>query len=35
MGNTKVVGLQIHSHLNWKNHTEQKIPKLKCSMLCH
>jgi len=28
MINTKVVGLQIHSHLNWKNHTEQMIPKV-------
>jgi hypothetical protein len=28
MVNTKVVGLQIHSHLNWKNHTEHMIPKL-------
>jgi hypothetical protein len=28
MVNTKVVGLQIHSHLNWKNHTVQMIPKL-------
>ena len=28
MVNTKVVGLQIHSHLNWKNYTEQMIPKL-------
>jgi hypothetical protein len=28
MVNTKVVGLQIHSHLNWKNCTEQMIPKL-------
>jgi IS1 family transposase len=27
-GKYKDVGLQIHSHLNWKNHTEQMIPKL-------
>jgi hypothetical protein len=26
--NTKFLGLQIHNHLNWKNHTELMIPKL-------
>jgi len=23
--NTKFLGLQIGSHLNWQNHTEQKV----------
>ena len=26
--NTKFLDLQIDNHLNWKNHTEQMIPKL-------
>jgi hypothetical protein len=26
--NTKYLGLQIDNHINWKNHTEQMIPKL-------
>jgi len=26
--NTKFLGLQIDKHINWKNHTEQMIPKL-------
>jgi len=28
MVNMKFVGLQIDNHLNWKDHTEQMIPKL-------
>jgi hypothetical protein len=28
MANTKLLGLQTDNHLNWKNHIEQKIPKL-------
>jgi hypothetical protein len=28
--NTKLLGLQIDNHLNWKNHIEQMIPKLCC-----
>jgi hypothetical protein len=27
-GNTKFIGLQIDNHINWKNHTEEMIPKL-------
>jgi len=27
--NTKFLGLQIDKHLNWKNHNEQMIPKLR------
>jgi hypothetical protein len=27
--NTKFLGLQIDTHLNWKNHIEQIIPKLR------
>jgi len=26
--NTKFLGLQIDNHVNWKNHTEEMIPKL-------
>jgi hypothetical protein len=26
--NTKFLGLQIDNHINWKNHTEEMIPKL-------
>jgi len=26
--NTKFLGLQIDNHINWKNHTEQKMHKL-------
>jgi hypothetical protein len=26
--NTKFLGLQIDNHLNWKNHTDQIVPKL-------
>ena len=26
--NTKILGLQTDNHINWKNHTEQMIPKL-------
>jgi len=26
--NTRFLGVQIHNHLNWKNHIEQMIPKL-------
>jgi len=26
--NTKLLGLQIDNHVNWKNHTEEIIPKL-------
>jgi hypothetical protein len=26
--NTKFLGLQIDSHLNWKNHVDQLVPKL-------
>jgi hypothetical protein len=26
--NTKSLGLQIDNHINWKNQTEQMIPKL-------
>jgi len=26
--NTKFRGLQIDNHVNWKNHSEQMIPKL-------
>ena len=25
---TKFLGLDIHNHINWKNHIEQMIPKL-------
>ena len=25
---TKFLCLQIDNHINWKNHTEQKMPKL-------
>jgi len=28
MVNIKLIGLQINSHLNWKNHIEQMIPML-------
>ena len=28
MINSKFLGLQIDNNLNWKNHTEQSIPKL-------
>jgi hypothetical protein len=31
--NRKFLGLQIENHINWKNHTEQTIPKL--SGACH
>ena len=31
--NTQFFGLQIDNHINWKNHTEQMIPKL--SGACH
>jgi hypothetical protein len=31
--NTKFIGLQSENHINWKNHTEQMIPKL--SGACH
>jgi len=27
-GNKKFLGLQIDNHINWKNHTEEMIPKL-------
>jgi hypothetical protein len=30
--NKKLFGSQIHNHLNWKNYTEQMIPKW--SILC-
>ena len=33
--NTTLLGIQIDNHINCKNHTEQIIPKFKCSMLCH
>jgi hypothetical protein len=26
--NTKFIGLQIHNHLNWKNHIDRLVPKL-------
>ena len=26
--NTKFIGLQTDNHINWKNHTEEMIPKL-------
>jgi hypothetical protein len=26
---TKVLGLQIDIHLNWKNHKDQLVPKLR------
>ena len=25
---TKLFGLRINNHINWKNHTEQMIPKI-------
>ena len=31
--NIKFLGLQIENHTNWKNHTEQMVPKL--SGTCH
>jgi hypothetical protein len=31
--NTKFLSLQIDNHLNWKNHTDQLVPKL--SGACH
>jgi hypothetical protein len=30
---TKFLGLQLDSHLNWKDHTDQMIPKL--SAVCN
>jgi len=26
--NIKLLGLQIYNHINWKNNTEQMIPKV-------
>jgi hypothetical protein len=31
--NLKFLGIQNDSHLKWKNHIDQMIPKAKCSML--
>jgi hypothetical protein len=37
--NTKFLGLQIDNHLNWKNRTDQVVPKLRGAChsvgLCH
>jgi hypothetical protein len=34
--NTKFLGLQIDSHLNWKNHIVQMVPKLsRARYECH
>jgi hypothetical protein len=31
---TKFLGLHIDSHLNWKTHIDQLIPKLSAGLLC-